>query len=124
MGGFGWTNKMKTFNYFDMKKIGCFFICVIMLGAGCGKKDLQDLASVRSEPRVVSAQTIVAGEITKDNSFVTVPFHIKLNGPAGKAFQVAVDANYDTVTRLIARTKLSQPLRCAASTFRPWAVRL
>jgi hypothetical protein len=106
---------MKTFNYFDMKKIGYLFICVIMLGAGCGKKDLQDLAYVKSEPRVVSAQTIVAGEITKDNSFVTVPFHVKLNGPAGKAFQVAVDANFDTVARLIARGDLQNTVVAAAS---------
>ena len=106
---------MKTFNYFDMEKIGCFFISFIILTTGCKKKDVQDLASITSEPRVVSAQNIVAGEITKDNSFVTVPFHIKLSGPAGKAFQVAVDVNYDTVAQLIATGALQNTVAAASS---------
>jgi len=85
-----------------MKKMGCYFLFFVTLAAGCRKKDLQDLGTLASEPRVVSAQAVVAGEITKDNSSVTVPFHIKLSGPAGKAFQVAVDLNDDTVSRMIA----------------------
>ncbi len=96
-----------------MKKIG--IVCIVVLAMGCKKKDLQDLASVTSEPRIVSAQSIVAGEITKDNSSVTVPFHLKLSGPAGKAFQVAVDANYDTVTRLIASGALQNTVVATSS---------
>jgi len=118
---------MKTLNYFDMKKIGCYFthivICLIALTTGCKKKDLQDLASVTSDPRIVSAQNIVADEITKDNSFVTVPFHIKLSGPAGKAFQVAVDVSYDTVARLIANGTLQNTVVAASgSVFLPSVV--
>ena len=89
-----------------MKNIGCLFVCFIALAAGCKKKDLQDLSSVVSEPRVVSAQNIIPSEISKDNSSVTVPFHIKLSGPAGKAFQVAVDVNYDTIAHLISNGTL------------------
>lgn len=77
-----------------------------MLATGCKKKDVQNLGSLTSEPRVVAAQNIVAGEITKDNSSVMVPFHIKLSGPAGKAFQVAVELNDDTVAQLIANGTL------------------
>lgn len=98
-----------------MKNISCLFVCLVTLAAGCKKKDLQDLASVTSEPRTVSAQSIVAGEITKDNSSVMVPFHLKLSGPAGKAFQVAVDANFDTVTRMIASGALQNTVVAASS---------
>jgi len=100
-----------------MEKNGCLhiIICLIILATGCRKKDVQDLATIVSEPRVISAQNIVAGEITKDNSFVTVPFHIKLSGPAGKAFQVAVDVNYDTVARLIANGTLQNTVAATAS---------
>jgi hypothetical protein len=89
-----------------MKKIGCYFLSLIILTTGCRKKDLQNLGSVTSESRVVSAQNVAAGEITRDNASVTVPFHIRLSGPAGKAFQVAVDLNDDTVSRLIANGAL------------------
>ncbi len=98
-----------------MKKIGYYIICFVALTAGCKKKDLQDLVSVKSEPRVVSAQSIVAAEITKDNSTVTVPFHVKLSGPAGKAFQVAVDVSYDTVAQLISSGALPNTVVAAAS---------
>ena len=90
-------------------------MCIVALTMGCKKKDLQDLASITAEPRIVSAQNIVASEITKDNSFITVPFHVKLSGPAGKAFQVAIDVNYDTVAQLIARGDLQNTVVPAAS---------
>jgi len=145
-------HSMKTLNYFDMKNIGypkratgplaegqilaacrkytnflkVYFLStlsLITLMTGCKKKDLQDLAPLTSEPRVVSAQNIVASEITKDNSSVAVPFHIKLSGPAGKAFQVAVDVNYDTIARMITNGTLQNTVVAAAgSVFLPSVV--
>src|SRR3569833_60979 len=82
--------------------------------AGCKKKDLQDLNALSSESRTVSAQNIIAGEITKDNVAVTVPFHVKLSGPAGKAFQVAVELNTDTVAQLIANGALQNTVAASS----------
>lgn len=89
-------------------------LCLLTWIAGCKKKDLQDLNSPSSESRTVSAQNIIAGEITKDNSAVTVPFHVKLSGPAGKAFQVAVELNTDTVAQLIANGTLQNTVAASS----------
>lgn len=105
-----------------MKSI-IYSLCLLTLMAGCKKKDLQDLGSPSSESRTVSAQKIIAGEITKDNSSVTVPFHVKLSGPAGKAFQVAVELNTDTVAQLIANGTLQNAVAASSnSVFLPSVV--
>jgi hypothetical protein len=84
-----------------MKNIKCLLACLVIVTAGCKKKDLQALDMLLSEPRIISAQQINVAEITKDNESVTVPFHVVLSAPAGKAFQIGVDLNVDTVTKLI-----------------------
>jgi len=91
-----------------------YTLCLLALMAGCKKKDLQDLSSLTAEPRTVSAQKIIPGEISKDNSAVSVPFHVKLSGPAGKAFQVAVELNTDTVAQLIANGSLQNTVAASS----------
>ena len=81
------------------KQISLLFFAATLL-VGCKQDELEDFKPLPSEPTAVSAGSGV-GTISKNNERITVSLQVSLSTPAGKAFQVGVQLNADTVAQLI-----------------------
>ncbi|WP_207532094.1 PA14 domain-containing protein [Desertivirga arenae] len=74
--------------------------------AGCKEEELENFDSVSATGRVVSADGANVASMTKDDDLVMVPIRVKLSGPAGKAFQISIEATSDTLNKLVANNTL------------------
>ncbi len=80
----------------------------------CQDTDLEDFDLQKSQGVKVAASNTI-GNIIKTNESLTIPVHLKLSGGAGKAFEVGLQVNQDTVLKQIQEGKLRDVVAIAPS---------
>ena len=91
-----------------MKKIANFggILALLVSFVACSDATLEDFALQEDSAVQISAGT-TPGTIVKTNESLSIPIGITLSRPAGKAFEVGLSINQDTVIQLIAEGKLT-----------------
>ena len=81
----------------------------MLLFQTCTDHELESFDITSTDPSAVSPRE-TAGEPRKEGERMIVPLAIQLSQPAGKAFQVEIQLNQDTIDQLIAEGKLEDVL--------------
>lgn len=99
-----------------MKRIVNFGgILVLLLSFGaCSDADLEEFDLQENNAVEISAGA-TTGTILKTNESLTIPVSIVLNGAAGKAFEVPLSVNQDTVVKLIEAGELADVTALSAA---------
>jgi len=89
-------------NYLQMKRFFYFFTMILSYCQfmACSKDNLEGFGLLENNP----VQVIAEGggkDLVKTNDYVQVPMKVKLSSPASKTFDVELQLNTDTVTKLI-----------------------
>lgn len=115
MAGFGSINNLKEDN---MKRFFYFLAMILSYSqfVGCSKDNLEAFNLQDNRP----VQVIAEGggkDLVKTNDYVQVPMKVKLSSPASKTFDVELQLNTDTVTKLIESGTLKDVITLPNSAF-------
>lgn len=72
----------------------------------CQDVDLENFDLQKTQGVKVAASNTI-GSITKTNEALTIPVNLKLSGAAGKAFEVGLQVNQDTIQKQVQEGKLT-----------------
>lgn len=75
--------------------------CTLLMLLACDKQNLADFAAIENSISEISIGD-QSGGISKTNELISIPIRIGLNSPASKAFEVGLQVNQDTISKLIA----------------------